>query len=208
MPLKIRYILMLLAIGMAVALPAACQQNAPPAPDDGAAEVSYDSLEVDSLGLSLEYPEGWVAHEAFSGLTLASSQEVIDSASLADIGDEAFVNIIPGELAVFSMQAGEEFNSERPAEVLAYYRALLENEGQTYAVRRPPEIRTVNGQNVAQMTVESDVDGERLVTIFSVILNDEFMAIASAGALNERFDNVQPILTHILDSIVVDPPAQ
>ncbi len=57
------------------------------------------------------------------------------------------------------------------------------------------------------MTVESEIDGEQMITIFSIIINDEFMAIVSAGALAERFDSVEPVLLHVLDSIVVSPPS-
>lgn len=186
----------------------ACQQDdlgatQEPAPDD----ITYMTFEDADLGLTLEMPQDWITHNAFSGLTVASSQRVIDSDSLANIDDEAFVNIIPGELDVFGMQAGETFSSDRPGEVLAVYRTLLETEGQRFTVRQPAETRTVNGQNVAQMTVESTVDGEQLVTILAVIIHDKFMAIVSAGALQERFGTVQPVLMHVLNSIVVSPPA-
>lgn len=199
------FLLAILAFGGLLIV--ACQQDdagatQEPAPDD----VIYTSFEDGELGLALEMPEGWITHSAFSGLTVASSQRVIDSDSLANIGDDAFVNIIPGELAVFGMQAGETFSSDRPGEVLAVYRALLENEGQSFTVRQPAETRTVNGQNVAQMTVESVVDGGRLVTILAVIIHDEFMAIVSAGSLQDRFEDVQPTLMHVLNSIVVSPP--
>lgn len=206
MPGQLRLIAALIAI--ATVLSSACRQEATPPAADSDPARSYNAVTVDSLGLSLEYPEGWIVHEAFSGLTLASSQEVIDEASLADIDDEAFVNIIPGELAVFNMQSGQQFSADQPAEVLAHYQALLENEGQTFVVRRAPEIQTINGQNVARMTVESDVDGERLVSIMSVILNEEFMAFVSAGALRDHFEAIEPVLLHVLDTIVVTPPTE
>ncbi|HZD10993.1 MAG TPA: hypothetical protein VE553_06595 [Candidatus Binatia bacterium] len=205
MPKKVKLIVAALVI-IAVLATGCSRQATTPQPTPPT-DVTYVPFEDEALGLSLEYPDDWIAHSAFSGLTLASSQSVIDSDSLANIEDEAFVNLIPGELAVFGMQSGQEFSSDQPQEVLDVYRGLLENEGQSFTVRRPPEVRTVNGQNVAQMTVESDVDGEQLVTIFSVIINDEFMVLASAGALQGHFDEVQPILAHVLDSIVVSPPA-
>jgi hypothetical protein len=200
--------LVVAALLSALATFGCAQDGGQAAQDAGEDGVVYTSYEDQNLGLAVEAPQDWVTHQAFSGLTVASSQEVIERDSLADIEDGAFVNIIPGELAVFGMQAGETFSSDQPAQVLGVYRGLLENEGQTFMMRRPPQTRTVNGQNVAQMTVESDVDGERLVTIFSVIINDEFMAIVSAGALQARFDDVEPVLTHIVDSIVVSPPAE
>lgn len=207
MPKKVHALTFTIVVVCSLLLFACQQDDAGQTPEAAPDDVVYTSFEDDDLGLALEIPQDWVTHTAFSGLTVASSQTVIDNESLADIGDEAFVNIIPGELAVFGMQAGETFRSDRPGEVLAVYRGLLENEGQSFAVRQPPETRTVNGQNVAQMIVASDVDGERLVTIFAVIIHDEFMAIVSAGALQEHFDAVQPILMHILNSIVVSPPA-
>jgi len=188
-------------------LASACRQDAASPQSAKSEDVVYILLDDEELGVSVEYPEGWILHDSFSGLTLASSQAVIDDTSLAGIGDESFVNIIAGELTVFGMQVGADLNSERPGEVLDVYRGLLENEGQSFAVRQPPETGTVKGQNVAQMTVESEIDGEQLVTIFSVIINGEYMAIASAGALRDHFDHVQPTLTHVLDSIVISPPS-
>lgn len=179
-------------------------QNVTPTAEPEQAFVAYENEE---LGLALEHPESWVTHTGFSGLTVASDQMVIDSESLDQIGDEAFVNIIPGELAVFGAQTGETFRADQPEAVLQKYKSLLENEGQVYTVIEPTTVSTVDGENVAWMVVSSPVEAETLVTMLGVVINDEFMALISAGALEGQFEAVQPTLEQIVSSIVVTPPS-
>jgi hypothetical protein len=169
----------------------------------GQSFVPYEDAE---MGLALEYPQGWVAHTAFSGLTLASSQSVIDGASLTDIGDGAFVNVIPLELAVFGMQVGQSFSSDDPQSMVEAYRDLLGGEGQEFTEVEAPRSTTVDGQDVATMVVESSAEGATVVTILSVIVNGDFMALVSAGSLQDHFGTARPTLERIVDSITVSPP--
>lgn len=197
--------LLLLAL-VAATLVAGCDRNQGADGTDTASRpfVAYESEE---FGVTLKHPDDWEVHTGFSGLTVASDRLVIDTDSLSEIGDGAFVNIIPGELAVFGMQAGETFDAGDPEAVLQTYRRLLENEGQVYTVLEPATTSTVDGENVASMVVSSPVEGETLVTMLSVVINDDFVALVSAGALEGAFDNVQPTLEQIVHSIVVSPPA-
>jgi hypothetical protein len=185
---------------------AACRNEPDEVVGEGAVPEDFVPYESETMGLRLQHPEGWVVHRAFNGLTLASSQEVIDGSSLAQIGEEAFVNIIPGELAVFNMQTGGTFSSEQPQEVLERYRALLEEQGQIYTVMEPPEVSNIEGRNVATMVVRSTVEGQTLVTILGSHLNGEYVALSSAGALEAHFEEARPELEQIVRSIEVFPP--
>lgn len=172
-----------------------------------AGEQSFVPYENAEMGLALEHPQGWVVHTAFGGLTVASSQTVIDGASLTDIGDGAFVNVIPSELAVFGMRVDRDFSDGDPQSVLDTYKGLLEGEGQEFTEVEAPRSTTVDGQNVATMIVESAADGATVVTILSVIIDGDFMALVSAGSLQDHFGTVRPTLEHIVGSITVSPPA-
>lgn len=185
---------------------AACRNESGGATGEGAAPDNFVSYESETMGVRVQHPEGWVTHRAFNGLTLASNQEVIDSSSLAEIGEGAFVNIIPGELAVFNMQTGGSFSNEQPQEVLERYRALLEAQGQIYTVMEAPEVSNIEGRNVATMVVRSTVRGKTLVTILGSHLNGQYVALSSAGALEEHFEEVRPELEQIVRSIDVFPP--
>ncbi|HSM54943.1 MAG TPA: hypothetical protein VK879_02210 [Candidatus Sulfomarinibacteraceae bacterium] len=197
-------LLLLLAL-LAAGLLVACEQDQDAAATQEPAQP-YVSYESEELGLVLEYPEGWVAHTGFNGLTIASDQLVIDSNSLSEIGDEAFVTIIPGELALFEMQTQETFAADQPQAVLQKYRSLLEDEGQVYTVVEPLTTTTVNGENLATMVLSSPVEGETLLTLLGVVINDDFMALVSAGALEETFESARPTLERVVSSIVVTPP--
>lgn len=191
---------------LVVALLVACEQEQDTGAADDAAQT-FVTYESEQLGLSLEHPEGWVAHTGFSGLTVASDQLVIDSASLGEIGDEAFVNIIPGELAVFEMQTQETFAADQPQVVLQKYRSLLEDEGQVYTVVEPATTSTANGENIATMVLSSPVEDETLLTLLGVVIHDDFMALVSAGALEEGFESARPTLERVINSIVVTAPS-
>ncbi|MFW6069454.1 MAG: hypothetical protein ACOC9X_00295 [bacterium] len=198
--------LLLLVALLVAALLAACEQEQGSGAADDTAQT-FVTYESEQLGLSLEHPESWVAHTGFSGLTLASDQLVIDSTSLGEIGDEAFVNVIPGELAVFEMQTQETFAADQPQVVLQKYRNLLEDEGQVYTVVEPATTSTANGENIATMVVSSAVEEETLLTLLGVVIHDDFMALVSAGALEEGFEDARPTLERVVNSIVVSAPS-
>ncbi|MFW5942584.1 MAG: hypothetical protein ACOC8X_07685 [Chloroflexota bacterium] len=198
--------LLLLVALLVAALLAACEQEQGSGAADDTAQT-FVTYESEQLGLSLEHPESWVAHTGFSGLTLASDQLVIDSTSLGEIGDEAFVNVIPGELAVFEMQTEETFAADQPQVVLQKYRNLLEDEGQVYTVVEPATTSTANGENIATMVVSSAVEEETLLTLLGVVIHDDFMALVSAGALEEGFEDARPTLERVVNSIVVSAPS-
>lgn len=168
---------------------------------------SFVPYESKSLGLSLLYPSGWFTHTSFSGLTLASSPTVIEEESLADLQGEAFVNIIPGEIAVYEMQLGEEFDSNDPVAVLNSYLRLLQAQGENYIALSAPARQEMNGQQMATMVVGLQVgNNDTLMTILGVVINDEYMALISAGALQESFREKEPMLRAVLESIEVSPP--
>jgi hypothetical protein len=170
-------------------------------------EMAFSEYENAELGLNFAHPPSWIVHEAFSGLTAASSQQVIDSESLADIGDEAFVNMIPGELGIFGMQTGQEFEADQPLPIIYVYQGLLENEGQEFVIVEPPAAAQIGDKNVATVIVRSAVDDQNLVTILAVVIGeDDFMTLVSAGALDDSFDEQRPTLERIIDSIQVYAP--
>lgn len=198
-------LLLVVALASAAVLVACNRDQSASATDEPAQPfVRYESEE---LGLAVEHPPDWVTHVGFNGLTVASDRLVIDSNSLGEIGQEAFVTIIPGELAVFGLQAGETFEPDRPDAVLQTYRQLLENEGQVYTVVEPLSTSSGEGENAAWMVVSSPVEDQTLVTMLGVVIQGEYVALVSAGALEGQFEDVQPTLQHVVDSIAISPPS-
>ena len=168
--------------------------------------LNYVPFADEALGLSLMYPESWIVHNAIGGLTVASDQSVIDGQSLAEIGDNGFVNIIPGELGIFNLQTGQDFQKDDALPMLGVYKQLLERAGQSYQEVEAPEAFTIEGQSAARMVVRSSEGGGALVTILAVVINDEFMALVSAGSLESTAAEMRPIFDEIVGSIQVTVP--
>ncbi len=171
------------------------------------ANINYIPYTNDELGISLAYPEDWVVHNAFGGLTVASSQDVIDGDSLADLGDNGFVLVIPGELGIFNLQTKQQFTDADALQILGVYKQLLEREGQSYLGLEPPQSFTVDGQPAAMMVSRSSEEGKNLVTILAVIMNDEYMALVSAASLEPAAETMRPTFEQVINSIHLTTPA-
>jgi ornithine cyclodeaminase/alanine dehydrogenase-like protein (mu-crystallin family) len=141
------------------------------------------------------------------GATIATSQSVIDAESLADIGEEAFIVVIPGEIDYFNFQTSQTFNRDDVLSALETYKNLLEQEGQQYVTIIPPQAYTNENQNMARMILRSVEDGEPLITVMAVVMSDNYMALVSAASLEDTAEAMRPIFYDIIDSIEVRPPA-
>ncbi len=169
-------------------------------------DINYISYSDEELGVTLAYPEEWVTSGGFGGLTVASSQEAIDGESLADLGDNGFVLVIPGELGLFNKQTGQSFGKEDVVQVLNVYKQLLEREGQTYVGIEPPQKITIEGLPAAVMVARSEEDGTPLITILGVIMDDDYMALISAASLEPTAGTMRPIFDRIINSIQITNP--
>jgi hypothetical protein len=204
---------------------AACNQETPDAPEESPEperqvtpeeqeepeEVDLSSVQFVPLidnenGLSLQYPANWVTHSSISGTTVASSESIIQAESLANIGEEAFVVIIPGEVDVFNFQTSQSFTQDDIIRVLETYKVLLEKEGQAYVLVEPPQAFTGNNQNMARMVLRSTEGGQPIITVMAVIMADNYMALVSAASNQEKAEELQPIFYQIIESIEVRAP--
>jgi hypothetical protein len=188
-----------------MSLAAACTRN--DAETVTPAATSFVPFSDDDLGLSLEYPEGWLTKSDMVGLNLASGEDALEGETMADIGDEAFVTVIPGELAIFAMQTGQELVADQPLPMLRIYRALLEKEGQTFSVVTPSTEETLGERYLASTTLDMPADGETLRIILAIVTDGDYVALVSAGAMQDRFPAVQPTLERIVRSITLRTPA-
>lgn len=191
------------AVGLLLLLGlAACQNNSPAVEPD----QSFTTFHDDALGLTLEYPENWLTHSSITGLTLATSQALIDGQSLSEIGDEASVVIIPGEIALFNAQTEQELTSDDALLALRVYRELLVQQGQNYTELAEPQLIEFDGQQVAIWPLESRVDGKNLVVRMGIVMGEEHMALVSAASVKAMADEYEPLFEHIISSIRVEAP--
>lgn len=188
---------------------AACNQPpaSPVTEETTAAEMNYTPFSDKTLGLATVYPEDWVAQTVFGGLTIASSQAVIDAESLANLGEEGFVNFIPGELGVFNLQTGQDFRPIDALIALSVYKQLLEREGQSYQIVEPAHSLDIEAQSAGMMVLRSTEEGEPLITILAVIINEDYMALISAASLEPSAATMRPIFDRIINSTQVTFPA-
>ncbi len=176
--------------------------------DEAAPEADNFVSHTDAeLGLTLSYPEAWIIHNSIGALTVASSQIVIDSDSLADIGDNGFVLIIPGEIDILNFQSNQDLAEDKPLPALYVYQQMLEKGGQAYLGLEPPHELELDDQTGAITLTRATIDGETFMTFLAVIMNDGQIALISAGALEESFDALRPSLEQIIQSIQVTAPA-
>jgi hypothetical protein len=200
-------------IGLLLIMIVACDEEEP---DGGATaepqeEVTQSSVQFvpftdDGLGLSLQHPAGWITQASIAGATVATSQAVIDVESLADIGEEGFVVILPGEIDYFNFQTGQTFSEDDVLQALATYKVLLEREGQEYVTIEPPQSFVNDGQKIARIVLRSVEDGEPLITVMAVVMEDGYMALVSAASLEGTAEEMRPIFERIIESIEVRPP--
>lgn len=190
---------------------AACDRQAatpPPGTAEAApANINYVPFSDETLGLAFVYPEDWVVQTVFGGLTAASSQEVIDAESLADIGENGFVNYLPGELGVFNLQTGQNFDAKDALIILGVYTQLLEREGQSYEIVEQAHSLDVAAQSSGMMVLRSTEDGKPLITLLAVIINEDYMALISAASLEPGAAAMRPIFDRIIGSTQVTFPA-
>jgi hypothetical protein len=189
----------------------ACNQQPatppPPTEEAAAAEINYVPFSDETLGLATVYPEDWTAQTVFGGLTIASSQAVIESESLANLGEEGFVNFIPGELGVFNAQTGQDFRPIDALIILGVYKQLLEREGQSYQIVEPAHSLDIEAQSAGIMVLHSTEEGESLITILAVIINEDYMALISAASLEPSAATMRPIFDQIINGTQVTFPA-
>jgi hypothetical protein len=169
--------------------------------------MNYVPFSDETLGLATVYPEDWVAQTVFGGLTIASSQAVIDAESLADLGEGGFVNFIPGELGVFNLQTGQDFRPIDALIILGVYKQLLEREGQSYQIVEPGRSLDIEAQSAGMMVLRSTEDGQPLITILAVIIDEDYMALISAASLEPSAVTMRPIFERIITSTQVTFPA-
>ncbi|MCB9418625.1 MAG: hypothetical protein H6667_02385 [Ardenticatenaceae bacterium] len=199
--------LLLLTTLFSILLLAACNQQ-PDTPTTAVADtgVNYVPFSDETLGLALVYPEDWTVRTVFGGLTVASNQSVIDANSLAELGENGFVNYIPGELGVFNLQTGQNFTANDALIILGVYKQLLEREGQTFEVVEPGHSLDIEAQSSGMMVLKSTEDGESLITILAVIINEDYVALISAASLESSAAAMRPIFDHIIESTLVSFP--
>jgi hypothetical protein len=140
------------------------------------------------------------------GVTLATNQSVIETESLADIGEEAFIVIIPGEIDVFNFQTAQNFTEDDVLSALATYKVLLENEGQEFVTVEPPLAFINDNQKMARMVLRSQEDGQTLITMMAVVTENGYMALISAASQEKSAAEMRPIFEKIIESIEVRPP--
>lgn len=169
-------------------------------------DVEFVPFDDDELGVSLVYPEDWFVHNAVGGLTIVSDQAVIEMDSLADIGENGFINIIPGELGIFNLQTGQNFSDDDALQILGVYKQLLEREGQVYQGIEPPRAYEIDGQPAASMVLRSNEGGQTLISVMAVVMNEGFLALVIGGSLEANTDNVRPTIEQIINSIHVFVP--
>lgn len=189
---------------------AACSQPPGKTPaattETAAADINYVPFSDAELGLAIVHPEDWIIQTVFGGLTTASSQAVIDASSLADIGENGFVNFIPGELGIFNLQTGQEFSAKDALIILGVYKQLLEREGQSYEIVEQARSLDIAAQSSGMMVLRSTEDGKPLITILAVIINEDYMALISAASLESSAAAMRPIFDRIIGSTQVTFP--
>lgn len=211
MGLKFRFYAIVL-IGVLLLLLGACNQEEPEATATAEPETVnrpedfFLPFDDDALGLSLLYPPGWITEASVAGATVATSQSVIDAESLADIGEEAFVVILPGEIDYFNFQTGQTFSEDDVLQALATYKILLEREGQEFVTIEPPQSFVNDNQRMARIVLRSIEDGAPLITIMAVVMQDGYMALISAASLEDTAEAMRPTFELIIESIEVRPP--
>lgn len=186
------------------------RKNQPVNEDAAAPEVGdfvpYSDVEN---GLSLEIPSNWIARQTLPGVTVGSSEQVLNIESFADLGQDGVLVIIPGELDVLAFQTGEAFTSEDPVDLLSLYVELLRREGQEYLGVAPPERFTADGQEGAKTVLQSRQDDITLEIIMAAIVNEEarYVAFVSTAAQTDAAATLRPTFEAIIDTIHVEPPA-
>ena len=174
-----------------------------PEPVDNTTYVTYTN---EVSGLTLDYPEAWIASDSFSGVTFASSQSVLDDESLADIGENGFVNIIPGELELFNFQANQNLKPGDAVQTLIVYKSLLEKEGQSYQAVEPPRPLDVEASSSVVTVLRTEEDGEPLIMLMAIVINDGQVAFITAASLEETAVEMRPIFNHMLNSVQISAP--
>jgi hypothetical protein len=195
-------VLMIVAGLLLIAGLVACQDDSPAVATGEPFVIFHD----DALGLTLEYPESWLTHTSVTGLTLATSQAIIDSPSMTEIGDDAFVVIIPGEIALFNAQTGQNLGNQEALEALRVYRELLAREGQNYVELAEPQMIEVDGRQVAIWPLESQVEGKVLVVRMGIVMGGDYMALISAASIKARAEEFEPLFERVISSINVEAP--
>jgi hypothetical protein len=134
MPISIRpksiliiFLLLLFVTACNQDKPEETPESTPPIQPTATAEptqpvIQYTPFDDDALGLSLQYPADWITQPSIAGVTIATDQSVIDVESLADIGEEGFIVIIPGEIDYFNIQTSQTFNRDDVLGALAPYK--------------------------------------------------------------------------------------
>ena len=181
-----------------------------PIPDPTAGFTDFSN---DVLGIEFSYPSDWAieANEEGSDISLASSQEILDSAD--DKIEGAIMNILllPNESLGFL--GGEGTDVTDPVAILTVFTDLISADPDTEFVLTltdPPTAVTINGQDAAQAfadAVATDGSGDEAIVKLAIIMGDAQAAFLFSGSeLGEEAAN-RATLDAIESSIVVSAPA-
>lgn len=160
-------------------------------------------------GLSLEMPANWIVRQTLPGITLGSSERVLDIESFSELDQDGVLVIIPGELDTLAFQTGESFPGDDPVDLVNLYVDLLKREGQEYLGVAPPTRFTADGAEGAKTVLQSREDDITLEIIMAAIVNKEsgYIAFVSTAAEVDAAPALRATFEAILDTIHVEAPA-
>lgn len=164
-----------------------------------ATSVDWLTYASDGLGFSIQYPQGWHVEED------AASGRVTFARSFEDLGMHGLPR---GTGFSARVAATRQLGVQTPHEVLDYVLASLSQASSDLRLDEAQPLR-IAGTQGALMTIEVKFEGQdgRLRGWLASAIANDYACIVAAAAPVEKWQEEEPILQAMLDSVRLSAPA-
>jgi len=148
------------------------------------------------VGVTVQYPDGWVAREDSAGVSLASSQAAMDTETPGE--NDQVINVEVNALDVFGATTLDE--------VITLFKQAMTSEEEGVTISEVTSLK-VGSKDAKRMTMTHPTEGE---AVFIAWLTEDGKSVVSVMgiATNGKLSALEPNLLAVANSVTYTPPAE
>ena len=161
--------------------------------------VNYVTYESPEKGITFEYPEGWATNEVPSGeITIASDPALLDDSNEYEGG--VIVTVFAGP--------ADAFEGELTTILDDLVLFLMEDDADQVEIVNEVASTTINGHDAASVTLSGREAFTDVVLQANVMAGADQIVFVAAMYDDERADQYEPLIDHILNSVELSTPGE
>ncbi len=167
--------------------------------------AAFKQASSEELGITIGYPEAWVADFTEGDIQLATSQELFDSPDKVDEG--ALVIITGFDQAMTSLLSPEEIEPGDAVALLDVFREIVLAGEEEATIREEAKAVQYNGHAAAMMIIDAKSEaGEDLFIMLTAVPNENVIVYLFAATPAAQEEEMRPLFDAILNTIDLSTP--